>query len=179
MRDEGEGEIVEVPPATPLTGPPGNATARFLRRLKGQTTETANSASAYVRQSTTSPATSSENVEIDDNLKVGVGIKQANVGLDQYYVPIDTYEGRHRYDPKARWTEAEEKRLVRKVLCNISSQSSMKLGSTKYEVWELLPRTNNNSAAIYRFDLAKMLIRITARFKNLRICLLAVFRFAA
>lgn len=35
--------------------------------------------------------------------------------FDQFYVPIDTYEGRHRYDPKARWNEKEEKALVRRV----------------------------------------------------------------
>ena len=31
------------------------------------------------------------------------------------YAPIDSYEGRHRYDPTAQWTEAEERVLVRKV----------------------------------------------------------------
>lgn len=36
-------------------------------------------------------------------------------GLDDFYVPIDKYEGRHRYDPKFRWDEHEEKTLVRKV----------------------------------------------------------------
>ncbi|CAK7219258.1 hypothetical protein SCUCBS95973_003758 [Sporothrix curviconia] len=29
------------------------------------------------------------------------------------YAPIDAYEGRHRYDPAAQWTAAEEQRLVR------------------------------------------------------------------
>ncbi|OAA55887.1 Major facilitator superfamily domain, general substrate transporter [Niveomyces insectorum RCEF 264] len=36
----------------------------------------------------------------------------ADAGL---YAPIDDYEGRHRYDPSAQWTEAEEKRLVRRL----------------------------------------------------------------
>jgi hypothetical protein len=31
------------------------------------------------------------------------------------YVPIEKYEGRHRFDPKATWTEEEEARLVRRV----------------------------------------------------------------
>lgn len=31
------------------------------------------------------------------------------------YEPIPEYEGRHRYDPTAEWTEGEEKRLVRRV----------------------------------------------------------------
>lgn len=30
--------------------------------------------------------------------------------------PIPEYEGRHRYDPGASWTEEEEEKLVRKVL---------------------------------------------------------------
>ncbi|CAE6447513.1 unnamed protein product, partial [Rhizoctonia solani] len=35
--------------------------------------------------------------------------------LGKYFVPIAEYEGMHRFDPKATWTEAEEKTLVRKV----------------------------------------------------------------
>lgn len=35
--------------------------------------------------------------------------------LERFYVPVDTYEGRHRYDPKAQWTAEEEKTLVRRV----------------------------------------------------------------
>lgn len=33
----------------------------------------------------------------------------------EFYEPIPEYEGRHRYDPSAEWTEKEEKKLVRKV----------------------------------------------------------------
>ena len=36
-------------------------------------------------------------------------------GLEEYYVPIEKYEGRHRYDPKFEWDPKEEKRVVRKV----------------------------------------------------------------
>jgi hypothetical protein len=36
-------------------------------------------------------------------------------GLEEYYVPIEKYEGRHRYDPKFEWNPKEEKRVVRKV----------------------------------------------------------------
>ncbi len=31
------------------------------------------------------------------------------------YAPIENYEGRHRFDPKATWTEEEEANLVRRV----------------------------------------------------------------
>lgn len=35
--------------------------------------------------------------------------------LESYYVPITAYEGRHRYDPKATWSQAEETSLIRKL----------------------------------------------------------------
>ncbi|CUA78239.1 putative transporter YIL166C [Saccharomyces cerevisiae S288c] [Rhizoctonia solani] len=35
--------------------------------------------------------------------------------LGKYFVPITEYEGMHRFDPKATWTKAEEKTLVRKL----------------------------------------------------------------
>lgn len=38
-----------------------------------------------------------------------------STGLEENYAPIDTYEGRHRYDPAFRWSEGEETKLVRKV----------------------------------------------------------------
>lgn len=33
----------------------------------------------------------------------------------QFYRPIDSYEGLHRWDPDFQWTEDEEKKIVRKV----------------------------------------------------------------
>ena len=41
--------------------------------------------------------------------------------LEKYYAPIDTYEGRHRYDPKARWSSEKEKKLVRRLDWRICS----------------------------------------------------------
>lgn len=48
----------------------------------------------------------------------------------ELYEPIPEYEGRHRYDPSAEWTEKEEKTLVRKVslhsfcyLCNLATRA--------------------------------------------------------
>jgi hypothetical protein len=37
-------------------------------------------------------------------------------GSVELYAPIPEYEGRHRYDPTAEWTEKEEKVLVRRVV---------------------------------------------------------------
>ena len=36
-------------------------------------------------------------------------------GDPSFYMPIENYEGRHRYDPKFEWEPKEEKKLVRKV----------------------------------------------------------------
>lgn len=41
--------------------------------------------------------------------------------LNKFYRPIDTYEGIHRFDPEAEWTEAEEKKIVRKIDYRICS----------------------------------------------------------
>ena len=45
----------------------------------------------------------------------------SNDSLNQYYAPIESYEGRHRYDPKFEWTPKEEKRVVRKVCITSTS----------------------------------------------------------
>ncbi|KAL9620912.1 MAG: hypothetical protein Q9160_004565 [Pyrenula sp. 1 TL-2023] len=49
-----------------------------------------------------------------DDVQVGRPEAFLSAGLTDHYTPIDSYEGRHRYDPKFQWTEEEEKRLVRK-----------------------------------------------------------------
>ncbi|KAK3719480.1 hypothetical protein LTR37_004338 [Vermiconidia calcicola] len=38
----------------------------------------------------------------------------ANDTSEQFYAPVDSYEGRHRYDPEFQWDPKEEKRVVRK-----------------------------------------------------------------
>ncbi|KAJ5781261.1 hypothetical protein N7457_006421 [Penicillium paradoxum] len=42
-------------------------------------------------------------------------------GSMEFYKPIDKYEGKHRYDPTAEWTEKEEKKLVRRLDYKICS----------------------------------------------------------
>ena len=39
----------------------------------------------------------------------------------EFYEPIENYEGRHRFDLKATWSEYEEKKLVRRVSIPSSS----------------------------------------------------------
>ena len=45
----------------------------------------------------------------------------AQGGQTRFYKPIDAYEGRHRWDPNAEWTEKEEKLIVRKVSTQTSA----------------------------------------------------------
>lgn len=59
--------------------------------------------------------TASISSESLDSQRFGSGAVFAEGGQLQFYEPIPEYEGRHRYDPTAVWTEAEEKKLVRKV----------------------------------------------------------------
>ena len=47
----------------------------------------------------------------------------ATGGSTRHYRPIPEYEGLHRWDPTAEWTEKEEKKLVKKVLPARSPQS--------------------------------------------------------
>ena len=42
------------------------------------------------------------------------------------YKPIEKYEGRHRFDPRATWSEGEEKKLVRRVSNSTYSVSSLR-----------------------------------------------------
>lgn len=72
-----------------------------------------------------------DRTSISPEVEKGLGISQrkrsgsasasqasvANVGrenLSDAIAPHETYEGGHRYDPTATWTEAEERRVVRK-----------------------------------------------------------------
>lgn len=62
-------------------------------------------------------ATSDSGSDVDGDSKQLRSDTYAEGGLTKFYEPIPEYEGRHRWDPHAEWTEAEETRLVRKVCC--------------------------------------------------------------
>lgn len=49
-------------------------------------------------------------------------------GDESFYIPIEQYEGRHRYDANFAWEPKEEKKLVRKV-CEPLSKSQDRFGS--------------------------------------------------
>ena len=64
-------------------------------------------------------ASGTETHVADDSSSTSSGISAQKTfltaGLEEYHIPIDSYEGRHRYDPTFRWVEEEETKLVRKV----------------------------------------------------------------
>jgi hypothetical protein len=109
--------VESVPTATKLQ--------RFLRKARGQIDRPA---PAQTTVSDSKTPYSSESPKLDSFDGSGrtslVGGEQqaqgdvyASGGLTKFYEPIPEYEGRHRWDPHAEWTEDEEKRLVRKVSC--------------------------------------------------------------
>lgn len=54
-------------------------------------------------------------VDTKSALNSGDGGVWAAGASTRHYEPIPEYEGLHRWDPKAEWTEKEEKKLVRRV----------------------------------------------------------------
>jgi hypothetical protein len=89
---------------------------RVLRKAKGQIENPVDEdlKKPYISEGNPTPSTSSDSLDIGD-LKQALGAVYAEGGLTRDYAPIAAYEGRHRWDPRAEWTEAEEKRLVRRV----------------------------------------------------------------
>ena len=85
--------------------------ARIASKLKSRpTNETSSFARDHVQQ-----AHEGEEDSIGTKSDLDRIPKVDEYSLDKYYVPIETYEGRHRYDPKATWSVAEERSLIRKL----------------------------------------------------------------
>ena len=71
--------------------------------------------SSLKRQDQFSNSSDSDNVsDVSSKQYVSSTVFASGVSAD-VYEPIPEYEGRHRYDASAEWTDKEEKRLVRKV----------------------------------------------------------------
>jgi len=63
-------------------------------------------------------------IALDDGVSSGQSSGGSSINEDKTflripgedaYVPIDKYEGRHRYDPDFQWDPSEEKKIVRKI----------------------------------------------------------------
>ena len=107
-----DGDIV----STPTTSSDTPGAAKWLGKVKG----TDDSKEKAFAIDLTGSGTSSQNLTSDDP-DMAHEDETASHHLGKYYTPIDSYEGKHRYDPKARWTPEEEKRLVRRLDWRICS----------------------------------------------------------
>lgn len=79
-------------------------------------------------------ATGSTTSLSDDELRRG---KVSECAFDatedpELYKPIDSYEGRHRWDPYFEWSEKEEKKLVRKVCTPIRQLAPILIKPDRY-----------------------------------------------
>ncbi|KAI9757713.1 MAG: hypothetical protein M4579_003338 [Chaenotheca gracillima] len=91
-------------------------TSRLFRRAGNSSWTKSSNDGAFAFQPKLSQSSSSDIDVEDEQLKQpGHQAVSASQDFDQYYRPIDTYEGIHRFDPKAQWTEKEEKKLIRKL----------------------------------------------------------------
>ena len=108
------GNLEEVPVSNSMAlKPRGSGISRLLRKIKGQRDES----TPFSQNNIPTSEASSESAEFSDDSKGDTANTRINeeTRLEQYYVPIDTYEGKHRYDPKAQWSPQEERKLVRKL----------------------------------------------------------------
>lgn len=62
-----------------------------------------------------------EAVVVEESLFKRTGNKtfDNDESLGAFYEPIESYEGRHRWDPEFQWEEKEERRVVRRVCLDI------------------------------------------------------------
>ncbi|MCJ1230111.1 hypothetical protein MMC12_006782 [Toensbergia leucococca] len=98
--------------------PSSSSIARLLRRLKGQSNGRPTSSHTVESSSVSSSLSDPKSAEKTANIKSDVYREE---GLQEFYVPIASYEGRHRYDPTAQWTEKEERSLIRRLDYKICS----------------------------------------------------------
>lgn len=89
--------------------------SRFARLFTRSQSHSANEESTFAGTAHYKHADRSDEAFIGESQKPELVSQTEEVSLEKYYVPIDTYEGRHRYDPKATWTVEEEKALIRRL----------------------------------------------------------------
>ena len=97
----------------PLANPARSSRfARFLGLIKRQ-----NTAEATFNQGNGIPTPGSHLGASSEDMKLPAETSMIDEDdkIRRFYEPIDSYEGKHRYDPEAYWAEEEERKLVRKV----------------------------------------------------------------
>lgn len=110
-----DANVVQSPAATLLASCAPGA-ANWFRKVRGINDSKEKAFIVDLAES----ETSSHNLANDEPGKAD-DAEIVGARLRKYYAPIDTYDGRHRYDPKAKWAPEEEKRLVRRLDWRICS----------------------------------------------------------
>ena len=86
----------------------------LIQRVRGDSSASSGSAKeahdAFRGHETTDRATRAGHIDPSKHAKTF-----ERFGDESFYTPIDSYEGRHRFDPKFEWEPHEERKLVRKV----------------------------------------------------------------
>ncbi|KAL9101469.1 MAG: hypothetical protein Q9163_003264 [Psora crenata] len=96
------------------TPAPERRRLRLAKLLSKLNEPSGHESSAYAKRvaTTTARTEADESAEIS---KLKSPSQESVESLEHYYVPIERYEGRHRYDPKATWTDAEERALIKRL----------------------------------------------------------------
>jgi hypothetical protein len=95
--------------------PPGSERRRSsVAKIRYSVSEVFSGGNVNINRKDSISVTSKELDEIYAQ-KQAAGEAFSGGGDTRWYKPIDTYEGRHRWDPNAEWTKEEEKKIVRKV----------------------------------------------------------------
>ena len=92
------------------------------------------------RQSVVTP----HDLDVIKEAKQVAGEAFASGGDARYYEPIDSYEGKHRWDPEAEWTEAEEKRVVRRLDRRICAYVCLMFFALQLDRWNISQALTDN-----------------------------------
>lgn len=88
----------------------------------------------------------------------------------EFYKPIEKYEGRHRFDMHATWSEEEEKNLVRRVSARILPSTT----STRFRMTYLDSSTGGSVCGPVSCFLHYSLIEATSIKRSQTICLVCI-----
>lgn len=114
MSDENKNaELVTQRETEPVLAPRKRAGLGNIFHSLGSTSGNAGQSTFAKTNAVTIPSSGAE--ESGDDLKAIAAANESVDSLEKFYIPIKRYEGRHRYDPSATWTDAEERSLIRRL----------------------------------------------------------------
>ncbi|KAI9744912.1 MAG: hypothetical protein M1818_001838 [Claussenomyces sp. TS43310] len=137
-----------IPPTTaPIVLPDTVSTSRvrrLLRRVRGQTVESKIKEPKVHSITENSPGSSVIGKSPDADAKQARSDTYAEGGLTKFYEPIPEYEGRHRWDPRAEWSAAEEKKLIRKLDYRICSWACLMFFALQLDRGNIVQAVSDN-----------------------------------